>query len=178
MIRRRLPSRAVPASVALPGASRAVTRKPRAPPTTPTAGPGAPLGRPARKVIASVPTASATSDISAMTVGTSAKPRTHRCGNSTLRSSCVSANVDTRSASAPTARCSRSCRGSAARALRKGWLMSTFVVPNATSPDAIPSASRSKRTCTPLHPLNDSNRSRSPLAVTTGSRIASADRSR
>ncbi len=102
---------------------------------------------------------------------TSGRPRTRRSGRPTLRSTCVPAREDARSSSRPTMRCRASAlptRASAAQGEVDVDVGGAEL--HLRGPRGV--AAHVEAAYTLLHDEEDSKRSRSPPAVTTGSRFA------
>jgi hypothetical protein len=131
-------------------------------------------GMPVTNRSAWAPASSVTGRIRRASAWTSRKLFSHRSGSGTFRSTTDAVTVVTATSSAPTrSRSGPPARAGPASAVRIGSLKSTLVVPEAAGGPSSAAGSRSSRACTPQQPENDSNLSRSPWLVTTGSaRIA------
>lgn len=165
-------SRPAPARQTAPGVGREVRRRVRPAGTAHSTERSLLPGNRRRNAVASAAGISARGSKPAVSTCTSAKPRIQRPGSGTFRSTTAPSMVETVRSSGPTARCNGSMPPTRARASRSGGLTSTFVVPCPAISPSKPAGSTSIRAYTPQQPEKDSNRSRSRLPVTTGSRLA------
>jgi hypothetical protein len=108
----------------------------------------------------------------AVTAGPYTRSALANRSSGTFFSTTAPSRVVTASPSAPTARCSGSEEPTRASASRSGPLTSTLVVPHSRTSPSRACCRTSSRAYTPQQAENDSSRSRSPLHVTTGSRMA------